>query len=57
MASNYLFEAIFATPASGWEKWQVEKHVGDRRRNFITPFSSSHISKIFFSVNSPVIVY
>lgn len=37
MASHYLFEPIACTPASGWEKGQVEKQVGDTRRNYFTP--------------------
>jgi transposase len=37
MASHYLFEPIPCTPGSGWEKGQVEKQVGDTRRNFFTP--------------------
>ena len=37
MASHYLFEPIACTPSSGWEKGQVEKQVGDTRRNFFTP--------------------
>ena len=37
MASHYLFEPLACTPASGWEKGQVEKQVGDTRRNFFTP--------------------
>ena len=37
MASHYLFEVIVCTPSSGWEKGQVEKQVGDSRRNFFTP--------------------
>ena len=37
MASHHLFETIACTPASGWEKGQVEKQVGDTRRNFFTP--------------------
>ena len=32
MASHYLFEPEFCTPASGWEKGQVEKNVQDARR-------------------------
>ncbi len=32
MASHYLFEATFCSPASGWEKGQVEKNVQDARR-------------------------
>jgi hypothetical protein len=37
MASYHLFEPIACTPAAGWEKGQVEKQVGDTRRNFFTP--------------------
>ena len=37
MASHHLFEPLACTPASGWEKGQVEKQVGDSRRNFFTP--------------------
>jgi len=32
MASHYLFEPTFCSPASGWEKGQVEKNVQDARR-------------------------
>ncbi len=37
MASHYLFEPIACTPASGWEKGQVECQVNTGRRNFFTP--------------------
>ncbi len=37
MAFHHLFEPLACTPASGWEKGQVEKQVGDTRRNFFTP--------------------
>lgn len=37
MASHYLFEPIACTPASGWEKGQVEGQVSTGRRNFFTP--------------------
>ncbi len=37
LASFHLFDIIACTPASGWEKGQVEKQVGDSRRNFFTP--------------------
>jgi transposase len=37
MASHYLFEPIACTPASGWEKGQVENQVSTGRRNFFTP--------------------
>jgi len=43
MASYHLFEAIACTPASGWEKGQVEKQVGDTRRNFFTPLLKAYI--------------
>jgi len=36
LASHYLFEPTACSPASGWEKGQVEKQVGDTRRNFFT---------------------
>jgi hypothetical protein len=32
MASHYLFETTFCSPASGWEKGQVEENVQDARR-------------------------
>lgn len=32
MASHHLFEPTFCSPASGWEKGQVEKNVQDARR-------------------------
>ena len=37
MCSHYLFEPIACTPASGWEKGQVENQVETGRRNFFTP--------------------
>ena len=37
MASHYLFKPVTCTPGAGWEKGQVEKQVGDTRRNFFTP--------------------
>jgi len=49
MASHYLFEPIACTPASGWEKGQVEKQVGDSRRNFFTPILSG---KTYDDINS-----
>lgn len=49
MASHYLFEPIACTPASGWEKGQVEKQVGDSRRNFFTPILSG---KSYNDINS-----
>lgn len=32
MASHYLFEPEFCSPASGWEKGQIEKNVQDMRQ-------------------------
>ncbi len=43
MASHYLFDPVACTPASGWEKGQVEKQVGDNRRNFFTPMLKGEI--------------
>jgi transposase len=37
MCSHHLFEPIACTPASGWEKGQVENQVSTGRRNFFTP--------------------
>lgn len=37
MASHHLFEPVACTPASGWEKGQVENQVCTGRRNFFSP--------------------
>ena len=37
LSSHYLFEPVACTPASGWEKGQVENQVRTVRRNFFTP--------------------
>jgi hypothetical protein len=37
MRSHYLIEPIACTPASGWEKGQVENQVGLVRERFFTP--------------------
>lgn len=37
MASHYFFEPVACTPASGWEKGQVENQVSTGRENFFTP--------------------
>jgi transposase len=37
LCSHYLFEPVACTPASGWEKGQVENQVGVLRRRFFTP--------------------
>jgi len=35
MSGHYLFEPVACTPASGWEKGQVENQVGVIRRRFV----------------------
>jgi transposase len=37
MCSHYLVEPVACTPASGWEKGQVENQVGFVRERFFTP--------------------
>ena len=37
LSAHYLFEPVACTPASGWEKGQVENQVRTVRRNFFTP--------------------
>jgi hypothetical protein len=37
MCSHYLVEPVACTPASGWEKGQVEKQVGTLRDQFFRP--------------------
>jgi transposase len=37
MCSHYLVEPTACTPASGWEKGQVENQVGTAREQFFTP--------------------
>lgn len=37
LASHYLFEPVACTPASGWEKGQVENQVGNIRAWLFTP--------------------
>src|SRR5437660_583523 len=37
MCSHYLFDPVACTPASGWEKGQVENQVGLVRERFFTP--------------------
>ena len=37
MCSHFLVEPVACTPASGWEKGQVEKQVGTIRSRFFTP--------------------
>jgi len=40
LCSHHLFEPIACTPASGWEKGQVENQVSTGRLNFFTPLVS-----------------
>jgi hypothetical protein len=37
MCSHYLVDPVACTPASGWEKGQVENQVGLVRKRFFTP--------------------
>lgn len=37
LCSHYLVEPVACTPASGWEKGQVERQVSDIRKNFFLP--------------------
>src|SRR5205085_12030598 len=37
MCGHYLVEPVACTPASGWEKGQVENQVGLLRERFLTP--------------------
>lgn len=37
LANHYLFEPVACTPASGWEKGQVENQVGNLREWLFTP--------------------
>jgi len=37
LMNHYVMEPVACTPASGWEKGQVENQVGDLRRQLFTP--------------------
>jgi transposase len=39
LANHYLFEPVACTPASGWEKGQVENRAGNNREWLFTPTS------------------
>ena len=39
LANHYLFEPVACTPASGWEKGQVENQVGNLREWLFTPLA------------------
>jgi transposase len=52
MCGHYLVEPAACTPASGWEKGQVENQVGLVRERFFTPrlrfkVSVSHSTPLF----------
>lgn len=40
LANHYLFEPVACTPASGWEKGQIENQVGNIREWLFTPKAS-----------------
>ena len=44
MCSHYLVDPVACTPASGWEKGQVENQVGLVRERFFTPPSRTSMS-------------
>src|SRR5262245_2797876 len=44
MCSHYLVEPVACTPASGWEKGQVENQVGLVRERFFTPRLRTHLA-------------
>lgn len=37
LCSHYLYDPVACTPAAGWEKGQVERHVGVSRMNYFVP--------------------
>lgn len=39
LANHYVFEPVACTPASGWEKGQVENQVGNIREWLFTPLA------------------
>ena len=41
MVSDFLFEAEFCNPASGWEKGQIEKNVQDARHRLLAGFHAA----------------
>jgi transposase len=43
LANHYLFEPVACTPASGWEKGQVENQVGNIRNGCLRPWPNSPI--------------
>jgi transposase len=45
MCSHYLVDPVACTPASGWEKGQVENQVGLVRERFFTPRLSAGLPK------------
>jgi len=47
MCSHYLVDPVACTPASGWEKGQVENQVGLVRERFFTPRLASRSSAMY----------
>ena len=45
MSSHYCFTPVACTPAAGWEKGQIEKHVRTSRQNFFTPLVKAETIK------------
>ena len=55
MCSHYLVDPVACTPASGWEKGQVENQVGLVRERFFTPrlhFKTYDELNAGFSINA-----
>jgi hypothetical protein len=46
MCSHYLVDPVACTPASGWEKGQVENQVGLVRERFFTPRLPAAIERV-----------
>src|SRR6267142_69437 len=60
MCSHYLVDPVACTPASGWEKGQVENQVGLVRERFFTPrvrFNNNKYSVTASAVGRPVEVH
>ena len=57
MCSHYLIEPVACTPASGWEKGQVENQVGLGRERFFTPRNGQAIWEVFEAERPQLISY
>jgi transposase len=42
MCGHYMVEPTACTPASGWEKGQVENQIGNLRERLFTPAAAGH---------------